>query len=314
VRPAAAMVFSYFGAIVFVYASSSVVLSLSPEEAAVNELNAAFDGFDVNKDDSPLGVTLRWQSPNEFKFWCGEGCLPYYGADCRTSAALYNHMIQWQGKYVTPPFAAPNSGGGIVFKPTAVQTMLARCAYMTDAATNERLNHGCGCVADSYESACKNTDPSSGKAYNGSSPDVARCHCATDPKEPETTACYYKGPAFNDGRKNNELQRFVSNRVRQPFVDFPNVFTEVVLDSAVINAHLKKDMSNVITALFIVPSKCDAHCKAKFLMWRDQIAQQYASEPLPVVGVELTANKSPFHVLPSEGESSTARNSPQITV
>jgi hypothetical protein len=259
------MVFSYFGSIVFVYASLSVALSLSPEEAAVDELNAAFNGFDVNNDDSPLGVTLRWQW-DDFKFWCGEGCEGH-GADCRTSASLYNHMFQCNGDYVHPVWVASSAWGGIAFKPTAVQNMLARCAYLIDGQTIGRVNHGCGCLKGK-EPACKNTDPSTCKPYNGSSPDVASCHCPMEPKDPTTLySCYYKGPAFNDGQKNNDLHRFVSDRVRQENYTEWGDYTEVVLDSAIINEHLKKDMSNVISAIFITgghsrtTSTCDAHLK-----------------------------------------------------
>jgi hypothetical protein len=208
----------------------------------INDLNARFMGFDPENASSPVGVTMRMLSPDQDeRFFCGGKCASDY-PDCRISASLYNNRMMFthdEHKLVL----AMNRLVGIVYNQTAVEDTLGKCAYIFDAVTQSRVNHGCGCAAISsgcndYDGAYKNQDckyeheetrsgikPETCKNNTESSRDVQECWCKASSRRAGTPAaeeaniidqqCFFKGPGLYlpDGRMETEFHDMVLARI-----------------------------------------------------------------------------------------------------
>jgi len=156
-------------------------------------------------------------------------------ADCILSIALYNRHIMLDGDKVGAhmnTFAGRQAG--YVLNTSKVENRYAKCAYIFDGASSNRLNQGCGDAAiggadcSNTNSAYYNICPSTGKPCKPEDIEVRPRNDCTKiesgqfkrpwPNRTDQTPCYFTGPAFrfpdySHAKEDNLLVEMVKNRL-----------------------------------------------------------------------------------------------------
>jgi hypothetical protein len=280
--------------------------SLPTDEELVAEFNALYADWDPDNYTSSLGLMYSVGSPLDTR--CHACDTP--ASDCRVSAALLNSKISVAGKNM---LFRQGTVGGFLYWPETVAPMVM-CSYGMDGATAGRINHGCGCEAQSAcigneancPSACENKDPQTGNEFVRNSSMFKRCHCR--PGDSLDGHCFWEGPSFYHGHGNDELRSMVKQR-HQFMGSAATEWNEVVIDSQAHDQSLRQNAAGLIAA-FVIPvnSMCNRACIRELLAIRDATTQQLnLVEPLPVVGLNVDGGDAPFEVFdpftPSPGPS-----------
>lgn len=279
-------------------------------------------GFDPKDDTSPLGVTIS-MAADPYDFVKNLFCSPlmhtkcFKGfADCRMSAALYNHMMILKADKAHTPEMGLGRGVGYVFNQTAVETKVGKCAYVFDGATQSRYNYGCGigngnndCA--SGETAFNNICPSTGKLCTGADDEVTRVICKPYGPMPVPQAgtdgqCYFPMPALDypAAPTASHLRHMAKMRVKMQVTQNgtdakgPKIaeWNELILDEHLLIPAIAFDPATIIAAFVYVKSNPAARNDA-FGM-RDKFSTQFTVGKIPVIGIDdiddFTKHGGPF--------------------
>jgi len=195
-----------------------------------------------------------------------------YTADCRMSAALYNHRMLLQvDKTTNLTLHRPSPMGGrptgYIFNQHLVESSFGKCAYAFDGTTNNNRNGGCGATGGvkcpgAYNYIC----PSTGKRCTASDKEVKQQMCKTDaqpdgehkvPFDGMSNQCFWKGPALGyPASGEDHLRMMVDFRIKnQEGSDREgghgrkiSQWNEVIIDERVLIPAIEKDPANVIWA------------------------------------------------------------------
>jgi len=300
---------------------------LSSAEAA-KYLNELFLGFDDANKSSPLGVTISMAAqPRNFfgNMFCSRffntSCFNGH-ADCRLSASLYSHA--WSYDPVTKQTLMGLSRSvGFAFNQSMVESRWAKCSYIWDGATANKLNRGCGagrpasCDPESrsaYFNIC-----STGKICTANDDEVKRAACkdygGVHPAPPTHNGhnqCFFPGPAldyhlqenFNPGE--DKMRDMAAYRIKyNDGYDFegPNVkkWNEVVLDETLLLPDMWYDPASALVAFLYTKSQRPISLKQAKAM-RDYFCEFYKVQNIPLVEIDDLANKDtgPFHETTSD--------------
>lgn len=240
---------------------------MNSTDALAKELNELYYGYQPGLTAKMFGVTIRWIQTSHATdgkwFYCQHDCFKG-GSDCRVSASMINSkiMIRTEGDAVHLHDAF-GVALGVIFDQEMVEQTLAKCYYTYDAGTDDRYNRGCGCsMAKEYancsspQSAYHNLDPKTGNKMSSASDEVVDCHCGGkldpgEPKQKNTSQCYWKGPAFfpNDGK--DELAQMMNCRIDDQTAKGAGTketeyWNEVVMDGLVVKQHSSKAVKAVV--------------------------------------------------------------------
>jgi hypothetical protein len=276
-------------------------------------LNTRYMGFDVNNDNSALGVTISMlgkpRDLNQNLF-----CSPLMGtqcfkgeADCRMSASLYNHKIVLEADVPNRIKLALDRPVGIVIDQTNVETRFGKCAYVFDGASFSGYNSGCGDIAAaqdcaSLNSAFHNICPSTGQICTADDVEVHRKMCKPEgpvaiPNKGTDQQCYFGLPALDWPRtgKASHLREMAKARAARqvgsdalgPLIEQWN---EVIVDEHMMIQDLRNDATSVITAF--IYKKSQSYGKALAIGLRQKFSQEYNVDVnlIPIVGVDDTAD------------------------
>jgi len=297
--------------------------------------------FDVENDASKLGVTISMAAMTD-AFSNNLFCEPMTGsvchkggADCRMSAAIYNHKVMVTSQSVMSP--AMSRPVGYVFNQTLVETYFGKCSYIFDGATSGRVNNGCG-IGAKGPAECSNPDaaffdmcwinPPSHKCQQDD-PDIVDqlCKCeapicdapygtADPPTRPEQAQCFYEMPAmYLDPDDPNPASITTTNNLRdslkqrvhnqENFDDVMQSWNEVVIDNRLLIPEIMRDPTHTILAFVYVSGIPQAKEDAELM--RDEFMHRYQVTGvgnIPVIGIDLAVNFAevggPF-ILPTKG-------------
>jgi len=287
-------------------------------------------GFDVNNDNSALGVTISMVSDfNDFNknLFCAPlmGSQCYKGeCDCRMSSTLYNHKIVLQAGRPNRIKLGLGRSVGFVIDQTKVETRFGKCAYIFDGASFAGYNSGCGDSAHtrdcaSQNSAFHNICPSTGQICTADDVEVHRKMCKPDgpaavPNKGTDGQCYFSLPALDWPRvgKPNHLREMAKARAARqigsdamgPLIEQWN---EVIIDEHIMIPDLRNDVASVITAF--IYQRSSPYGKSWVTGLREKFSQEYNVDvdQIPIVGVDdtvdFTTTGGPFFADDSESKS-----------
>lgn len=243
-------------------------------------------------------------------------------ADCRMSAALYNHKMILQADHPHRPQMGLGRAVGFIFNQTLVETTVGKCAYIYDGATQSRYNYGCGIGngnpdCKSGQTAFDNICPSTGKTCTGADDEVTRIICKPYGPMPVPEAgtdgqCYFPMPALNypGAAAANHLRAMAKTRlieqVTQNGTDAkgPKIseWNELILDEHLLIPAIAFDPATAITAFVYV--KSNGAAKNDALGMRDKFSTTFTVGKIPVIGIDdmsdFTKSGGPFFVPSSE--------------
>jgi len=266
----------------------------------VADLNALYMGFDENDRNSPLGVTMRMATSDDFLLNCGNGCFDGY-SDCKMSASVYNHRVMRRPDgHIN---VAMNRNSGIIFNQAAVETTFGKCFFQYDGGTYFRVNRGCGSTANGN---C--TDPEGAFLNNatGEDPLAARDSCEAHQQRhgslPERNGqlCFWRGPAYDATGATTQNQLFdglahrIASQQSQGDKESIESWNEIVLDAAVMQQSLASDPLSVVQAFFHVSG---THGRRQAHEMSARFAADYGAT-IPVIELDPDGGKSgePFRL------------------
>lgn len=278
--------------------------------AAIAQLmNNEYNGFDVDKPESPFGVYLR--VTHEMKVYCNLPC--FQGTpDCRISGSIVNYkqMVQRDA----PHGVALTFGKGTAWyvNSTKIRKKLGKCSFAWDGGTQGKVNMGCGCHQGSTgkQSDCDDhcspyynkVPPGCSQDINGDSPNVKGCVCSNMDKSKWPTTwghgpdCFWKGVAYypKGGDSTDETNAMLSWRVQhqsEPGPDAPahdpmSFWNEMILDGQRLLDELKSDAAATIPAIVYIP-KMDPNAKqAAIGLAKDMMNTYKLVKPVPVIKLD----------------------------
>jgi len=294
------------------------------------DLNKLYMGFDENDNSSPLGVTIS-MAAQQSSFHENLFCAPIVGtkcwggfADCRMSAALYNHKVVLKADQPNRPEMGLSRPVGYVFNQTRVETEFGKCAYVFDGASFMGYNGGCGVGngnsnCSSNRTAFNNICPSTGKVCTADDDEIKRVMCKPYgpmpvPSKGTDGQCIFGMPSLNypgKARDNHlrdmlkaRLQHQVGKDDKGPLISHWN---EVILDERLLIPAIGFDPATVISAFIYVKSMAGSRKVAEAM--RDKFSEYYSVGKIPVIGVDdtvdFTKTGGPFVVEGEEGLSVT---------
>jgi len=256
--------------------------------------------FNENDRNSPLGVTVRMATHDDFHINCGNGCYNGY-SDCKMSASIYNHRVMHDsdGHLV----AAMSRNAGIVFNQAAVEASLGKCFFQYDGGTYNRVNRGCGCTAPND---CHDPEGAFLNPATGSHPLANGCSCSAmrdeDGELPgrHGQLCFWRGASYDDSGAETHHELFdmlshrIASQVAEGDADSTESWNEVVLDGERMQQSLASDPRSVVQAFFYVRGRSgNRHAQ--------DMSERFAAEfgvTLPVIELDPAggADNGPFRV------------------
>merc|ERR550525_838726 len=119
--------------------------------------------------------------------------------------------------------------------------------------------------------------------------------------------CYWQGPAFYDGRGNNQLRQMVQQRINNPEewigsdVHPNGINTEIVVDIRILKEMLKTDFAATISAFVATKDFAPGHNLTarqrvcQYLL--PKLAEYGITECPPVIGLDPKQTSAPFFTL-----------------
>jgi len=279
-------------------------------------------GFNETDDESPLGVTISMagQANLDSTFNDNLFCSPlmntecYKGqADCRMSAALFNHRVVSSNDHFAPAMSRPV---GYVFNPVLTEKYFGKCSYIWDGASSNDLNNGCGagapglaecsnplsafndlCNADGTPPhTCTRTDPEVNGRLCKSNPQFSsETYGSVDPPEQQADAtCFYEMPAlvYGDYTETNHFRDSLKQRIAFQGNDTSkqSEWNEVVIDNRLLIPQLRANATNTILAFVCIPTEALPNACEIATNMRDEFLTAYHVTGIPVVKIDNTLN------------------------
>lgn len=291
-------------------------------------------GYSETNDSSPLGVIVSYLSTPQSLFkniFCADWPNPVTkgksrchvgGTDCRISTGILNNKVNVHKNGNAIPIM--NRTVAVLFHTETTLSEFARCSYMWDGATQNRLNNGCGAGAGATcpTGACTSSDlsafcdicQSTHQTCKADDTEVKAAMCKDEAYSGGTAAlpeqrsskippCFFPGVALDYHNQSNwtkktdftreMLKKRISFNNGTSQVDkdtLPNIemYTEVVVDTRLWTAKMLENPRAAVLA-FLYVSGTDG--KGDAVAARNEYASTYKiTDPksIPVLALKLT--------------------------